>query len=244
MQEHTTKKIYDLQSMFYDATFGRLVKKRIATAIGHMNIGPTDRVLDLGIGTGASLSFYPQHGRIVGVDLSSGMLAQCRKKIAARNMDHAWVFQADAMKLPFGDDTFDHVFISHVISVVSDPYKLVREAQRVAKPGARIIILNHFQSTNRLVALVEKWISPVCSKLGWRSDLALADLIKRTGVTVDYRYKLDSIDLWETVVIRNDKSALKALDDGPLVQVRTHVRGNRRRAVESTEPTSAAVAAA
>jgi phosphatidylethanolamine/phosphatidyl-N-methylethanolamine N-methyltransferase len=111
--------------------------------------------------------------------------------------------------LPFGDDTFDHVFISHVISVVSDPYKLVMEAQRVAKPGARIVIVNHFQSTNRFIALIEKWLCPLCTKLGWRSDLALQDLIRRTGVTVDYRYKLDSIDLWETVVINNDKSALQ-----------------------------------
>jgi phosphatidylethanolamine/phosphatidyl-N-methylethanolamine N-methyltransferase len=209
MQEHSTKQIYDIHSSFYDATFGRLVRKRIAKAIGHMNINERDAVLDLGIGTGASLSFYPQHGRIFGVDLSSGMLREARKKIQQRGMTHATVFQADALKLPFADDTFDHVFISHVISVVSDPYKLVMEAQRVAKAGARIVMVNHFQSTNRFIALIEKWLCPLCTKLGWRTDLALQDLIKRTGVTVDYRYKLDSIDLWETVVINNDKSALQ-----------------------------------
>lgn len=212
MQESSTKLIYDIHSNFYDATFGRLVRKRIARAIGHMNIAEQDVVLDLGIGTGASLPFYPQHGRIVGVDLSSGMLREARKKIQQRGMTHATVFQADALKLPFGDNTFDHVFISHVISVVSDPYKLVMEAQRVAKSGARIVIVNHFQSTNRFIALIEKWLCPLCTKLGWRSDLALQDLIKRTGVTIDYRYKLDSIDLWETVVINNDKSALKGRD--------------------------------
>jgi phosphatidylethanolamine/phosphatidyl-N-methylethanolamine N-methyltransferase len=102
-----------------------------------------------------------------------------------------------------------------VISVVSDPYKLVMEAQRVAKSGARIVIVNHFQSTNRFIALIEKWLCPLCTKLGWRSDLALQDLIRRTGVTIDYRYKLDSIDLWETVVINNDKSALRGRDTQP-----------------------------
>jgi phosphatidylethanolamine/phosphatidyl-N-methylethanolamine N-methyltransferase len=209
MQESSTKLIYDFHSVFYDATFGRLVRKRISRAIGHMNICDKDLVLDLGIGTGASLPSYPQHARIIGVDLSSGMLREARKKIAQRNMIHAAVFQADALRLPFGDNTFDHIFISHVISVVSDPYKLVMEAQRVAKPGARIVIVNHFQSTNRFIALIEKWLCPLCTKLGWRSDLALQDLIRRTGVTVDYRYKLDSIDLWETVVINNDKSALQ-----------------------------------
>ena len=63
------------------------------------------------------------------------MLREARKKIRERGLTNATVFQADAMQLPFGDNTFDHVFISHVISVVSDPYRLVRGAQRVAKPG-------------------------------------------------------------------------------------------------------------
>lgn len=209
MTESSTRKIYDIHAMFYDATFGRLVKRRIAKAIEHMNIGAEDVVLDLGIGTGVSLNYYPKDkGRVYGVDLSSGMLRECRKKINERGLQHATVFQADALHLPFADDTFDHIFISHVISVVSDPYKLVQEAQRVAKPGARIVMVNHFQSTNRFIAMVEKWLCPLCTKLGWRSDLALQDLIRRTGVEVDYRYKLESIDLWETVVMTNNKSAI------------------------------------
>ena len=209
MQEASTKKIYDIHSMFYDATFGRLVKRRIERAINHMNIRPDDQILDLGIGTGVSLNFYPtDRGRVIGVDLSAGMLREARKKIRERGLDNMFVFQANALELPFADSTFDHVFISHVISVVSDAVQLVREAQRVAKQGARIVIVNHFQSTNRFIALFEKWLCPLCTKLGWRSDLALQDLVRRTGVEVDYRYKLESIDLWETVVITNNKSAL------------------------------------
>jgi phosphatidylethanolamine/phosphatidyl-N-methylethanolamine N-methyltransferase len=210
MQESSTRKIYDIQSSFYDATFGRLVRRRIGISISHMNIATTDRVLDLGIGTGQSLNYYPQYGRVVGIDLSSGMLRQCVRKIQERGLSHAAVLQSDALRLPFADDSFDHVFISHVISVVSDPIKLVVEAQRVAKPGARIVLLNHFQSTNRFIALVEKWLCPVCTKLGWRSDLPLQDLIRETGLEIDYRYKLESIDLWETVVVTNNKSAVNA----------------------------------
>ena len=211
MQETSTRKIYDVHAMFYDATFGRLVRRRIERAIHHMNIADGDRVLDLGIGTGVSLNFYPRHANLVGVDLSGGMLREARKKIREMNLDRFFVFQANALQLPFADSSFDHIFISHVISVVSDPIMLVREAQRVAKPGARIVIVNHFQSTNRFISLVEKWLCPLCTKLGWRSDLALQDLIRSTGVEVDYRYKLESIDLWETVVITNNKSALAAV---------------------------------
>jgi phosphatidylethanolamine/phosphatidyl-N-methylethanolamine N-methyltransferase len=205
MQESSTRSIYDFHSMFYDVTFGRLVRRRIARAITHMNIAPGDRVLDLGIGTGTSLDFYPHHSKVVGIDLSGGMLRECRKKLHARRLAPTHLFQANALELPFQDDAFDHVFISHVISVVSDPYRLVTEAQRVCKPDARIVILNHFQSTNRFIAMVEKFLCPLCTKLGWRSDLPLQDLITQTGVEVDYRFKLESIDLWETVVISNNK---------------------------------------
>jgi len=210
MQEATTRVIYDVQSAFYDITFGRLVRRRIAGAITrHMKIGDRDLVLDLGIGTGGSLGYYPRYGRIIGIDLSAGMLRECRKKIVERGIDNVSVVQGDALRLPFADDSFDHVFISHVISVVSDPIRMVREAQRVARPGARIVIVNHFQSTNRFIAMLEKWLCPLCTRLGWRSDLGLQELIRQTGLQVDYRFKLESLDLWETVVVTNDKSALR-----------------------------------
>lgn len=211
MQEATTRVIYDVQSMFYDKTFGALVKRHIETAITHMDIRDTDVVLDVGIGTGASLHFYPTNGQIVGIDLSGGMLRECRKKIVEQHRDNVMVLQGNALDLPFADDTFDHVFISHVISVVSDPFLLIREAQRVARRDARIIIVNHFQSTNPVIAKVEQWLCPLCTKLGWRSDLALSDLISRTGMQIDYRYKLESLDLWETVVVCNNKSMVAEL---------------------------------
>ena len=175
-----------------------------------MNIRDTDRVLDLGIGTGVSLELLPaDRGRIIGVDLSGGMLRKARKKIRERGLTHATVFQADAHA--------PAVRRRHVRPRLHQPRDQRRQRPlpaRSAKPSAspsrarRIVIVNHFQSTNRFIALVEKWLCPLCTKLGWRSDLALQDLVRRTGVEIDYRYKLESIDLWETVVMTNNKSAL------------------------------------
>ena len=101
MQEASTKKIYDIHSVFYDATFGRLVKRRIERAINHMNVRSDDLVLDLGIGTGVSLNFYPtDRGRIVGIDLSAGMLREARKKIRERGLERTNLFQANALYSP------------------------------------------------------------------------------------------------------------------------------------------------
>jgi phosphatidylethanolamine/phosphatidyl-N-methylethanolamine N-methyltransferase len=150
------------------------------------------------------LAFYPRQLNVVGIDLSEGMLGRAHERIAEMNLPLARLALADAMRLPFDDNSFHHILVSHVITVVSDPIRLINEIRRVGKPGCRIVIINHFQSGNSIMALLEKWLCPLCQKIGWRSDLALEDLMKQTGLDVDFRYKLDRVDLWETVFVTNN----------------------------------------
>ncbi len=206
MREPSTQKIYDLHSKFYDATFGRLVRKRIGKAIvEQIKLQAGQVALDVGIGTGGSLEFWPSDaGTVIGVDLSGGMLSKAAEKIDDAGRENAALSRANALRLPFADAAFDSVFVSHVISVVSDPAAVLKECLRVAKPGARVVLVNHFQSENKVVGTIEKLVCPICTKLGWKSDLALQDLVRATGVTVEHRYKLTKPDLWETVVIVNN----------------------------------------
>ena len=206
MREPSTQKIYDLQSKVYDVTFGRLVRKRIGKAIvEQVDLQPGQVALDVGIGTGGSLEFWPSEGgTVIGIDLSGGMLGKAADKLDETERGNVALSRANALGMPFPDDAFDSVFVSHVVTVVSDPAALIAECRRVAKPGAKIVIVNHFQSENKLMAAMEKLACPICTKLGWKSDLALDDLVKQTGMNVVHRYKLTTPDLWETVVIQND----------------------------------------
>jgi phosphatidylethanolamine/phosphatidyl-N-methylethanolamine N-methyltransferase len=83
---------------------------------------------------------------------------------------------------------------------------LIEETRRVTRPGGQIVIINHFRSSNRFIGLIEKWLCPLCQHLGWRSDLCLQDLIQETGLKVDFRYKLDQVDLFQIVFITNQPS--------------------------------------
>ncbi len=206
MNEPTTRGIYDFWSHFYDVVCSKIVQRRQRLAIPRMGILPGQAVLDIGIGTGLSLELYPPGAKVVGIDISEGMLRYAKRRARRVHLASVDLVQADALRLPFADDSFDYVLVSHVITVVSNPIQAIEEICRVGKPGARIVIINHFQSGNRMMALIEKWLCPVCTKLGWRSDLSFEHLMDLTDLEVDFRYKLDHLDLWETIFITNDPS--------------------------------------
>lgn len=199
------KKIYAGYSKVYDALFKRFFYPRIKHAIGYMDIKPGDRILDVGVGTGLSLSVFPKHCRVVGIDLSAEMLSKAKEKIDRERLDNIKVLSMDAMRCAFEDDSFDKVFLSHVVSVVPDPYQAMAEVKRVCKKGGLVVIVNHFKSKNKLIEALEKVINPVCKKIGWRSDLCLNEFITKTGLKVSKKYTLKKFDFWQIVFATNEK---------------------------------------
>lgn len=201
MKESITSKTYDVWSWFYDYTFGALVWQRQKRAVKQLHCQKGDRVLDLGVGTGMLLPLYPKDVTVVGIDLSEGMLAKADKRKGKQGLDQCLLVQGDAMLPPFADASFDHIVITHVITVVSDPHKLLDWAARLLKPGGRIVMLNHFQSDNPIVAWFEHVLNPMFIKIGWRSDLAMEDALRGADVSVLYSFKMGLIDLWRIVVM-------------------------------------------
>jgi phosphatidylethanolamine/phosphatidyl-N-methylethanolamine N-methyltransferase len=201
MHEQRTSQQYDAWARIYDYTFGSLVRRRQRRAVAELHLEPGRRVLDMGVGTGLTLPHYPEGVEVVGIDLTEGMLRKAEPRLPqCRCRVH--LVQGDALRCPFGADSFDHILITHVISVVSDPPGLLAEAQRLVKPGGRIVILNHFQSNNPVVAALESLANPLCVRVGWRSDLGLAEVVDRSPLRLLYQFKLAWMDLWQIVVMQ------------------------------------------
>jgi phosphatidylethanolamine/phosphatidyl-N-methylethanolamine N-methyltransferase len=207
MQESSTRKIYNTQSKFYDVIARHLVIRRQRTAIEQMGIEPGQHILDIGVGTGLSLLSYPDHAKVVGLDLSEGMLSKAASRIRRHRIANAQLVRGNAMSLPFEDNRFDHVLVSHVVTVVSDPVTLIDEIRRVGKPGCWIVIINRFRSSNPFWAAMDRIFNPFFERIGWRSNLCFQELRDLTDLNVEFRYRLDRVDFWQTIFAVNSNIA-------------------------------------
>jgi len=122
--------------------------------IAALELQPGARVLEVGVGTGANLPYLPADIDIYGVDLSWGMLNICSKKLW-RSGGTAHLFQAEAERLPFRAAAFDCVFHTCGIRRFSSPARAVREMIWVARPGARIVIVERAAEPARRPGVAE-----------------------------------------------------------------------------------------
>jgi ubiquinone/menaquinone biosynthesis C-methylase UbiE len=104
------------------------------------------RVLEVAVGTGRNLDYYPPGLSITGVELSPAMLAIAKQYAAdlGRDVD---LRQADAQALPFDDDSFDTVVCTLSLCTIPDPAGAIAEMRRVLRPGGRLLLLDHIGSS-------------------------------------------------------------------------------------------------
>lgn len=117
------------------------------------------KVLEVGVGTGRNLKYYPANCPVVGIDNSAGMLEKARKK--ARGMENITLYLMDAEHLDFPDNSFDYVVTTFVLCSIPDPVKALREMRRVLKPSGELIALEHMRSSNPFIARIEDLINPI-----------------------------------------------------------------------------------
>ena len=166
INSQSIKQTYDRFSSLYDLIFKPWLEFGRQRAIELLAPRSGARVLEIGVGTGLSLEYYPPDIEVLGFDYSLGMLRESQVK--AKEMSHCPVslMQMDAQNMAFADNSFDYLMAAYVLTVVPDPRKAVREIFRVARPGAKVVIINYICSNNRLMSIIEDIFHPVFASLG------------------------------------------------------------------------------
>lgn len=131
---------YDILNRILSASIDRYWRKKTIQSLG---IGENCLVLDIATGTGdlALGALHDTTCRVVGVDLSLGMLRQATRKSGLYLKNRLFLVNGDATTLPFRDGVFDRAMVAFGIRNVSGVDRCLDEMCRVVKPAGRIAIL-------------------------------------------------------------------------------------------------------
>jgi len=200
------RKVYRRYARGYDLYFGTLLQPGRQAVVARMDCRPGERILEVGIGTGLSLSLYPPGVVVTGIDLSEEMLMRARARRAREQWEHVvglWLMDAERMQ--FADDSFDKVVAMYVASVTPHPARLVSEMRRVCRPEGKLFIVNHFQNANPIVSGMERLISPLSRLMGFHPDFSLEHFIQETRLEVTQRIPVNMLGYWTLLQCRNNK---------------------------------------
>ena len=144
-------------------------------------------VVELGAGTGANLRHYPPGTTVLASDRDPLMLARAVPR-APRASAHVLLGIADAMRLPFGDDSADAVVIALMLCSVPDQARALAEVRRVLKPGGVFRCVEHVRDVegSRNARFQDRW-NPLYTRFSggcnWNRDTL--DTIRSVGFEVD-----------------------------------------------------------
>jgi ubiquinone/menaquinone biosynthesis C-methylase UbiE len=140
------------------------------------------RVLEVAVGTGKNLSYYPEGRWIIGVDVSSKMLSIARKRAAKLRMNVSFVL-ADAERLPFSHKSFDTVASSLTTCTFPNPVTALREMGRVCRTGGKILLLEHGRSDRKWLAnWQDRRDDRHARQLGCHWNRRTPDLVREAGL--------------------------------------------------------------
>jgi ubiquinone/menaquinone biosynthesis C-methylase UbiE len=192
-----TRKRYNRIAFFYDLMEAPLEYLRFATwrAMIRERING-GKALEVGVGTGKNLDYYPGGVEITAVDLSPRMLDRARRRVGMLGLN-VRLMEMNAQSLAFPDQCFDTVFATFVFCSVPDPVEGLKELRRVCKPDGRLVVLEHVRPANKLVGILFDVLNPfVVRMMGANINRRTIDNIKAAGWQIRTEKKLSSDIVW------------------------------------------------
>jgi len=170
--------MYDAMEWLTERTAFGAWRQQLWTAV------PAGRVLEVGVGTGKNLSYYPSTAQVTAIDLSERMLERARRRAAdlGARVDLRLM---DVQHLEFADGAFDAAVATFVFCSVPDPLAGLHELGRVVRPGGDIWLLEHMRVNRPFVGTLMDMLNPfVVRVMGANINRRTVENVRRAELTL------------------------------------------------------------
>jgi phosphatidylethanolamine/phosphatidyl-N-methylethanolamine N-methyltransferase len=183
MTNHRNRFIYCLWAPIYDATVNHFFDPGRKRALEILALQPGERVLLVGVGTGADLPLLPAGVEAIGIDISLEMLSKASQKLPLPGRK-VILLQGDAQHLLVGESGFDAVIFNLILSVIPDGGACLRENLRALKPGGRAVVFDKFLADDGILTIGRRLLNLGSTLFGTDITRRFGDLVAETRVRV------------------------------------------------------------
>jgi len=207
--------IYDLMEGMAEARYRPWREKlwALAAYAPHSGVeGP--RVLEVGVGTGKNMPYWPKgvqtlappaRAGVTAIDLTPGMLEIAHRR-ATRLGLIADLGLGDVQALGFPDAGFDTAVATFVFCSVPDPMLGLRELGRVVRPGGQVLLLEHMRSANPLLGALMDFVNPLVVRLmGANINRRTVENVQAAGLQIESVEDLGMGGIFKLIVARSTR---------------------------------------
>ncbi len=193
--------IYDLMEALPELRYRSWRKRFWDIVRGELSRG--SRLLEVGVGTGKNMPYWPQEFQFAAFDLTPGMVARAQRRAAKLGLE-AEILEGDAQSLQFLDDSFDAAAATFVFCSVPDPVLGLQELARVVRPSGSIFLMEHVRSTDPLMGKLMDLVNPIVRNLmGPNINRNTVENVNRANLAVSNVEDLDRGGIFKIIHARN-----------------------------------------
>ncbi len=183
MNNRWNRFIYRCWAPIYDLTVNRIFLPGRKRAIELLDLKPGEKVLLVGVGTGADLPLLPEGVEAVGVDLSPEMLAKAQAKLPLPGRSITLI-QGDAQSLLVEAGQFDAVVFNLILSVIPDGAQTLRENLRGLKPEGRVVVFDKFAPEDEKISFLRRTLNVFSTLFGTEITRRFGEMVEGSGAKV------------------------------------------------------------